>query len=203
MNLSSEMLASRVRRLRIAKGLSIEQMAIMSDIYKNTIVRIEKGGGRPSLKSLISICSALEVTVDKLIDMKAHVNKDFFVYRRDKENIKKKDLKSEQGLCIGDLSAKLPFGIINAVIIEISDLGKVRSHPGEELLFCLKGKVGIKIGSTEVILEKGDSVLFYGREPHQYFNADTGKNPVAEIGLSIWMDQDIDLESDYAEAYHL
>ncbi len=203
MDFSPEMLASRVRRFRYNKKLSIEQLAQKAKVDKNTIVRIEKGEGRPNLKTLINICNALGESVDKLIDMNAHENKDFYVHRRKKTSAKGRKSTGKKGLRLGDLVAKLPFGLINAVILEIDGEGQMRSHSGEEILFCLKGKVGVNIGNTSVTLEKGDSVMIFGREPHQYFNADKSNKPVTAVGFSVWLDEDIDLQSDYFESYHL
>ncbi|MBW7995144.1 MAG: helix-turn-helix domain-containing protein [Candidatus Glassbacteria bacterium] len=203
MDFSAEMLASRIRRFRYNKRLSIEQLAQKAKVDKNTIVRIEKGEGRPNLKTLINICNVLEESVDKLVDMNAHENKDFYVHRRKKSRAKGQALKKQKGFRLGDLVAKLPFGHMNVVILEIDGNGQMRSHPGEEILFCLKGKVGINLGNTSVTLKKGDSVMFFGREPHQYYNADKSKNPVTAVGLSVWLDEDIDPQSNYFETYHL
>jgi len=178
-------------------------MAKNAEVDKNTIVRIEKGEGRPNLKTLVNICNALDVSVDELIDMKTRKDEDYHVYRRKKRKKPAERKIAKPGLVLGDLKAKLPFGHMNVVTLEISGEGKMRSHRGEEILFCLKGRVGITIGSTPVVLEKGDSVMFFGREPHQYFNADKSKNPEIAIGLSIWLDEDIDLGTDYLEAYHI
>lgn len=203
MDFRSEMLASRVRRLRFQRKLSIEQLAKNAEVDKNTIVRIEKGEGRPNLKTLVNICNTLDVSVDELIDMKTRENEDYHVYRRKKRKKPDKIKIAEQGLMLGDLKAKLPFGHMNAVILEISSEGKMRSHRGEEILFCLKGLVGVKIGSTPVVLEKGDSLMFFGREPHLYFNAYKSKKPEAAVALSIWLDEDIDMETDQLMAYHI
>ncbi|HUU28857.1 MAG TPA: XRE family transcriptional regulator [archaeon] len=201
MDFRSEMLAARVRRLRLQKEIGIEQLARDAGVDKNTIVRIEKGEGRPNLKTLVNICNALGVSVDKLIDMKALESEDYFVHRRKGKKSKAKD--SEPGLRVGDLNAKLPYGIMNTVVLEIFGEGKMRSHKGEELLFCLKGRVGVRIGSTPVVLNKGDSILFFGREPHLYFNADKSGNSSEAVALSVWLDEDVDPETHQLKQYHI
>ena len=60
---------------------------------------------------------------------------------------------------------------MNYEIIEISSTGQFESHPGEELLFCLAGRIGIQIGDLEEELEEADAILFYGTESHRYYNA--------------------------------
>jgi transcriptional regulator with XRE-family HTH domain len=199
MDYSAEMLAARIRRLRIEKEMSIEQLARDGRVDKNTIVRIEKGEGRPNLKTLVNICNALGVSVDKLIDMKTVESEDYFVHRRSGK--KKKTREKEPGLKLGDLQARLPSGLMNTVVFELLGEGRMRSHKGEEFLFCLKGQAGVKIGSTSVVLNKGDSILFFGREPHMYFNADKSGNP--SVALSVWLDQDIDPEMHMLKKYHI
>ncbi len=201
MDYSSEMLAARIRRLRLRKELSIEQLARNGKVDKNTIVRMEKGEGQPNLKTLVNICNALGVSVDKLIDMKTIEGEDYYVHRRGGKRRRTRD--SEQRIRVGDLQAKLPYGLMNTVVLEIFGEGKVRSHRGEELLFCLKGKVGIKIGSTPVVLNKGEFVLFFGREPHQYFNGDKSEDPSMAVALSVWLDQEVDTEVHKLEKYHI
>ena len=60
----------------------------------------------------------------------------------------------------------------------------MQSHPGEELLYCLSGKVGIQIGKLTEKLEETDAILFYGTESHRYFNAD--KQNDVSIALCVW-----------------
>ena len=113
------------------------------------------------------------------------------------------EIENEPGLRVGDLKAKLPWGKMNAVVLELTGKGKMRSHPGEEITFCLKGKVGITIGNTPVVLEKGDSVLLYGREPHQYYNADQSENAPVAMALSVWLDESMDPEKKPPQFLHI
>jgi len=198
----SEMLASRVRRLRLNKKMSIEQLAKNASVDKNTVVRIEKGEGRPNLKTLVNICNAIGVSVNALLDMNSIEKEDFYIHRHG-EGVNRNHIKKEPGLKVGDLMAKLPYGQMNVVVLELSGEGKMRSHPGEEFLFCLKGQAGVKIGNTPVVLAKGDSVMFFGREPHLYFNGDKSDDPEIAVALSVWLDQEVDPEVHELEKYHI
>lgn len=200
MDFGSEMLAARVRRFRLQKKMSIEQLAKAAGVDKNTVVRIEKGEGRPNLSTLMRICGILEVSVDTLMDLESVENQDYYLYRRGESSGVD---ESEPGLRVGDLKAKLPCGKMNAVVLEITGEGRMRSHPGEEITFCLKGKVGVMIGSTPVVLERGDSVLFFGREPHKYYNADKAGNAPMALALCVWMDEAVDPQAEYLSSYHL
>ena len=61
-------IASNLRKLRKAKGLSQERLARLANVANNTIVKIEAGKNKnPTLDTLKKIAKVLEVSVDELI----------------------------------------------------------------------------------------------------------------------------------------
>ncbi len=58
----------RIKELRVARGLTLEQLAQATDSSKSYIWELEnKNPPRPSAEKLSAIASALEVTVDYLM----------------------------------------------------------------------------------------------------------------------------------------
>ncbi len=58
----------QLKRLRIEKGLSQEQLANDADIPINQIGRIERGEINPTLSTLNSIATALQMKVGELLE---------------------------------------------------------------------------------------------------------------------------------------
>lgn len=57
-----------LKRLRVEKGLSQQELADLSGMSKNHISRMENGGqDNPNIRTVVAIASALDVTVDDLI----------------------------------------------------------------------------------------------------------------------------------------
>ncbi len=56
----------KMKSARAAKDLSQEQLANICDVSRQTINAIEKGDYNPSIKLCISICRALDKTLDEL-----------------------------------------------------------------------------------------------------------------------------------------
>lgn len=56
----------RMRIARIEKDMSQEQLAVVTEVTRQTIGMIEAGRFNPSLKLCIAICKALEKTLDEL-----------------------------------------------------------------------------------------------------------------------------------------
>ncbi len=56
----------RVRELRVARGLSQEQLASKSGMHRTYLGSIERGERNPSLKNIAAIAKALGVTLSQL-----------------------------------------------------------------------------------------------------------------------------------------
>ena len=56
----------RIRELRLAKGLSQEEMAFKAGVHRTYLGGIERGERNPSLKNIAAIAEALGVTLSIL-----------------------------------------------------------------------------------------------------------------------------------------
>jgi transcriptional regulator with XRE-family HTH domain len=189
-NFNPRMVGKRFKRLRKSKQLSIEGLAKEASVNKNTIVRLEKGEKKPSLETVLKVCRALDISIAELIDGKPVENIDYIKkylkardskewldgevkpgYREDRKTIKKGTSK------IIDPNLHLNGGFIHAGILEITGEGELHTHNArEELLFCLTGKIMLNVSGKEIILKKGDGVIFWGTEPHSYSYIESQKD---------------------------
>jgi XRE family transcriptional regulator of biofilm formation len=61
-------IANNVKKIRAEKGYSLERVARLADVSLSTVVKIEDGTNQnPTINSLSKIATALEVTVDNLL----------------------------------------------------------------------------------------------------------------------------------------
>jgi len=187
------MLGKRAQRIRKEKKLSIEALAKMADVNKNTVVRFEKGLST-RIETIYKICGVLNISPLKLVEGKLVRGRDYDIQKhtaQDTGRATSQRISREQriqkeyyhGMQVGDLNYQLPGGQLRAKVIEISKKCEFHSHPGEELLFCLTGTVGVEISNVKAVLNKGDAIFFWGTEPHCYFNADK-KKPVS-VALTV------------------
>ena len=66
---TNQNLASNIKKLREAKGLSQEKLARLADVANNTLIKMESGENQnPTLNSLKKVAKALGVSVDDLIN---------------------------------------------------------------------------------------------------------------------------------------
>jgi transcriptional regulator with XRE-family HTH domain len=187
------MLGKRAQRLRIEKEFSIEALAREADVNKNTVVRFEKGIST-RMETVYKICGVLGISPLQLVEGKLVQGRDYDIKKHESPETqgarprpvpRKERVRNEtaQGMTVGDLNYRLPGGRLSAKVLELRDRGEVHTHPGEELLFCLTGTVGIEVSQVGAVLKKGDAIFFWGTEPHAYFNADKDKD--VSVALSV------------------
>ncbi|MEJ3653185.1 helix-turn-helix domain-containing protein [Actinomycetes bacterium KLBMP 9759] len=63
-----ELVASNLRRLRSAAGLSLAVLAERSGVAKGTLSELERGQGNPTIETLFALAYALQVTLADLVD---------------------------------------------------------------------------------------------------------------------------------------
>ncbi|MDP2728905.1 MAG: helix-turn-helix transcriptional regulator [Dehalococcoidales bacterium] len=74
-------LASDLIRLRLAKGLTQEQLAQLLNTKQESIARLESGGSLPSLSTVRKVAEALDAEVEINLRPKHHSTKDTLASR--------------------------------------------------------------------------------------------------------------------------
>lgn len=194
----------RVRRLRESKQMTIGQFSDAADVNKNTIVRLEKGDKQTSLDTIYKVCKVLNISVATLLEEKLISRIDYIVGEGPKtrkikygERNKRETIISEGPVNIGDLHLHLDGGLMHAGVIEVTGKSEERIHAGEELIFCLTGKVELAVSGEKLQLNKGDGVVFLGGDPHSYRYLE-GKNGKA-VCLSVLVCDQIDNLEDFLQ----
>ena len=69
-----------MRELRLARGLSQEQLAFKAGIHRTYLGGIERGERNPTLKNIVSIAQALDITLSELFLLGAYSEKEKDTY---------------------------------------------------------------------------------------------------------------------------
>ena len=67
MNIDYISIGKRIKEIRLAKGLSQEKLAEKADLSEPHMSHVETGNTKASLKTIVNIANALEVSVDELL----------------------------------------------------------------------------------------------------------------------------------------
>ena len=167
-------LPEKLKQSRLEAKLTIVAAARKAEVSPATISKIEKGKMIPTILTLLRIVRAYDKPLNFFIEEKVSQ----FDYYVSKSNGRRKmsystNVKKNRGK-IELLSAPFASGIVDSGVITIglgaSSMGSQLAHSGEEVGYCLKGRIEIILKGEKITLEEGDSVHFDASLPHNYTN---------------------------------
>jgi transcriptional regulator with XRE-family HTH domain len=206
-------LGNRLRRVRVQAGLSIRDLAAKAEIDKGTLVKLEKGK-TPTYRTLVRVCDALGVSVVQLLKPEADLEDAapslVAVHQRcrewraprsqveldpdSKETVRYRPLELRETVAADDrvllswLACRLPGGKLNCWLLELRGPTEPTTHPGEEFVFCLRGRAKLTVAGRGYILDEGDAATFWCAELHGYEPADElGAQDPSVLLLSVWV----------------
>jgi transcriptional regulator with XRE-family HTH domain len=161
-----------VRALRQQRRMTIDALAAASGVSRGTVIQIETARGNPSIATLTSLAQALRVGVASLVD---DVTEPRVVIRR------ASDAASLWQSHAGS-NAVFRIGTDPPDVVELwdwtlqpGDAFDGEAHPiGTQEV--LSGRLGLRVGNTEQVLDTDDTALFQAHAPHRY--ACAGDEPV-------------------------
>ena len=150
-------LGKKVRDLRLRRGLTVQQLAVASDLSKGFISQVENERTSPSLATLQDLARALETSVAYLVVEEDQVP--FLVRSKDRRRLSPEGDAPAIEVLILELPARAPAGETRFC------------HHGEECVLCMEGRLTLRFEERTLVLETGDSCHFDGRVPHAFENA--------------------------------
>ena len=173
-------LGEKLKSIRTARALSLEDLAKKTNLTRSFLSQIEKNKTSPSISSLIRIATALEVRMsDLFLEEKKrdsyiiHENeRETYVVEKDKLRVellapRRKDIKFEPML--------VHFGIGGTT--------DVISSKGVYFCLILQGKLELTIGGKVHVLTKGDSV--YLDSPTERIWKNIGETEVISFAVGV------------------
>lgn len=170
-------IGGRIRATRLARGLTLGQVAAAAGLTEGFVSKLERDQVSPSVASLVSVCEALGLRVGDLFDAPANaivragdgaqINfggndvKEFLLSSGDQNSIEVLHSKISAGGSGGDE--------LYALNCEV------------EFVYVLKGQLEIILGPEHQLLNTGDAMTFRGRDPH------TWRNPTKETIEVLWV----------------
>lgn len=167
-------IGAAVRSARQSLNISIRELARRSDLSATAIWKIERGQMSPSIVVLNHIAHGLQMKLTELLDPVLQEETTVYTARGSRT------ASATDGL--RDI-AEIVSGVSRAWIIQAAEHtlkkgAKSGRHPmvhsGEELVYCLEGRVQYVIDEKTYVLTAGDSLHFEAHLPHLWRNTNNG-----------------------------
>jgi transcriptional regulator with XRE-family HTH domain len=176
-------IGSKVAKARAERGWSLAQLAERAGLSTAAVHKIEKSGMTPTIASLMKVAAALGKSVGYFVE-EVEATRPVTVIRADERT---RLYTSKRGLELQNISGRYgPFWVAGAEahLEPLADSGpEPMSHPGEELVLVLDGRMTFTIDGESYALDAGDSIHFRTVRPHSWANPDDG--PARAIWLAI------------------
>lgn len=168
-NESETLVGTRLRMRRLARRLTLQDLAARSGLSVGLLSQIERGMTTPSLRSLRQISTALEMPLGWLFEPAPHPTDDFIVRAA---NRRKMDLGP--GAMVKELMS--PDSVLDIQIIRIiiqpggTSGDKAYNNPiGAKCGTVISGQLGLEVSGKEYVLEAGDSFAFRAENMHRFW----------------------------------
>lgn len=166
------MIGSNLRRIRLDKGLTLEEAGKQCQVSALMLGRIERMESSPTIHMLSKIAAGLKVPFSTLIQTQNNDMK--VILHKDKKPIKEKGGK----LRTYPLLAYDPILNYELFYIEFDPRGLYRSQThgsgSIKLLTISSGSLTIQIEGKKIVLQKGDCMRFAADAPHTYMTHEKG-----------------------------
>ena len=165
-------IGEKLRALRLRKKMGLVELSRHTGLSAAMLSKVERGKLFPTLPTLLRIALVFSVGLEYFFsdDQKRRV---LAIVRRAE---RKRFPERPDGRDISFYFESLDFAAVerklNAYYAEFQQLppgkARVHHHPGVEFLSVLRGKLEMRIGTEEHVLDSGDSIYFDSSIPHSY-----------------------------------
>jgi len=176
--------ALNVRRLREARGLTLEVLAGKAHVTKGFLSQVENFRALPSLPLLYELAQALEVDAAALMEASTQDAKHAFTPAGKGEVIEREF--PESGFVYRALARAKKAKAMEPFLLDIPPRATRRkvTTNGDEFVYVLKGRVDFHLDQKIIPMEQGDCLYFQGEVPHFPHNP-TGRKAQLLVVYSI------------------
>ncbi|MDW0115882.1 XRE family transcriptional regulator [Sporosarcina thermotolerans] len=178
-------IGSKIKSLRLKKGLTQEELGERTDLTKGYISQLERELTSPSIETLFSLLEVLGTTPKEFFD-------------EPKKNMKVVYSPEDQTTYVND---ELKYSIrwlvprsneneMEPVHISFSKHGEFKQFDpslAETFIYVLSGKVEIELGKRTYTASKGDSAYYEASDHHRVSNANEGPTELLLVATESYL----------------
>ncbi len=162
-------LGERIRLARETRGLTLKDISNRTGISLFALKRVESNEFTPPLGQLIKLGKALDMKMGYFIS--PGVDKPIVVVRSDERRPVSRygeKQSAQYGYYYESLASQKGNRVMEPFIVTLvpSKKEELSAHDGQEFLFVLSGKMKVRVGDHEEVLEAGDAVYYDSNRPH-------------------------------------
>ena len=172
---SAGRVGARVRELRGARGLTLEELAGRSGVSRAMISKLERGEKNPTLVVAAKLAEGFEMTLSQLVGMEER--REVVVVPRERRMVMRDPETGFERQLLSPSFGGRGVEFVRNVVPEGSTSGEFPPHRRgvEEYIAVEEGRLRAVIGGEEYLLEEGDALYFEADVAHRFDNAGDGE----------------------------
>lgn len=159
----------KVKKARLEEGLKLVDVARISGISQGMVSKIENAQVSTSLETLSRLCDAIGLPISKLFT-EYDRHDDGAQFTKADEGLEVVRRGTDKGhtyqLLTYKRGGKTSFEPFMVTMDDLSEEFPTFSHPGEEFIYLVSGRLVYRHGNQLYEMEAGDSLTFDGEVPH-------------------------------------
>lgn len=162
-----EELNKRLRSLRQEREMTLKGLSDKSGLSIGFLSQVERGNSSLTITSLQRIAEAFGVPITTFFETAQ--NKNFVVKGEDQKPFRIEGSNVTYVRLAGNFSGRN----LEPMLVELMPNQRFESpfsHPGEEFYYVLEGKVVMRVGETDYVLNEGDAIHFPSSIQHNWEN---------------------------------
>jgi mannose-6-phosphate isomerase-like protein (cupin superfamily) len=171
----AHILGARLKRLRLQRRLTLQEVGASVELSHSFLSMLERGQADISLGRVHRLAAFYGIPLSELL-IEDHEGARPVVIDVDEGDV----IERIPGMTLRLLPIGRTLGlqVVHVALAPGAGPSTPVSHDGEDFFWVLTGEIVLTYGADELVLKKGQSVLYSGRVHHFFSNA--GKRP-AEI----------------------
>ena len=176
----------KLKHLRMRRKMGLVELSRHTGLSPALLSKLEHGKLYPTLPTLSRIALVFSVGLDHFFSDERDKRTFALVRRRDRLRFPEAPDIDPKAFDFEALDFPATNRKFNAYLADFHSVPaekiRVHQHPGVEFIYVLKGKLGLKVGADQEILDAGDSLYFDAQLPHGYSRL--GNKPCSAIVIT-------------------
>lgn len=164
-------IGEKMQTLRMAKGITIAELARQSGIPESTLTKVEEENVSPPLGNIVNMAKFFDVPVGEFFGESG--DSPFCIVRsEDRQEISRfsADYSMSCGYTYQGLGQQKRNRQMEPFLVTLNPIKgeepESNQHIGEEFIFVLEGQVRVSLEDHQDVLNRGDSIYYDSNLPH-------------------------------------
>lgn len=163
-------LGERIKKQRDKLNLGLSELSKRVGVSASALSQIENGKAFPSIITLKSIADNLHTTVGDLIGENDMLSEMPLVKKENRKFVKKNESGTEVFLLSHHDNSKQMETFLIDMPVNSNTEDITLEHHGQEFIYLIRGKILIRLGEKEYILNSCDSFYYNSNIKHNIVN---------------------------------